>query len=83
MRFVEFSPRAERVRTEAPILLRRRFNRAIRAIAEQPTRGAARSRRPAPGHSPNTGLIADLSVRGWASIYRAHAADSTVWIEAP
>jgi hypothetical protein len=81
MRFVEFSPRAERVRTEAPIPLKRRFNQAIRAIAEQPSWGATRFRRVAPGHSPNTGLIADLTVPGWAIIYRMRTADDGIWIE--
>jgi hypothetical protein len=27
------------------------------------------------------GLVADLSVRGWAIICRVHATDSTIWIE--
>jgi hypothetical protein len=81
MRFVEFSPRAERVRTEASIPLRRRFNRAIRAIAEQPAWGGSSVRVPAPGHSPNMGLVADLAVRGWAIIYRVRAADNAIWIE--
>jgi hypothetical protein len=81
MRFVEFSPRAERVRTEAPIPLRRLFDGAIRAIAEQPAWGGTPVRVPAPGHSPNMGLVADLSVRGWAIIYRVRAADNAIWIE--
>jgi hypothetical protein len=81
MRFVEFSPRAERVRTEAPIPLRRRFNGAIRAIAEQPSLGDTPVRVRAPGHSPNMGLVADLSVRGWAIIYRVNTAEDAIWIE--
>lgn len=60
MHFVELSPRAERVRTEAPIPLRRRFNRAIRAIAEQPTRGVLNP----PGLDP-----AALAVRTLTNLY--------------
>ena len=81
MRFVEFSPKAEDARTRAPIATRRRLTTAIRAIAEQPAWGAASGRFVASGHSANSGLIADLSVRGWAIVYRVRTSDGVVWIE--
>ena len=81
MRFVEFSPKAEDARTRAPIATRRRLSAAIRAIAEQPTWGGSSTRFVAPGHSANSGLIADLSVRGWAIVYRVRTSDGVLWIE--
>lgn len=81
MRFVEFSPKAEDARTRAPIAIRRRLSTAIRAIAERPAWGVLPTRFLAPGHSANSGLIADLSVRGWAIVYRVRTSDGVVWIE--
>jgi mRNA-degrading endonuclease RelE of RelBE toxin-antitoxin system len=81
VRFVEFSPKAEDARTRAPIAIRRRLADAIRAIAEQPAWGDSPTRFVAPAHSPNSGLIADLSVLGWAIIYRVRSSDDVVWIE--
>lgn len=80
MRFVEFSPRAEAARTEAPLGVRRQLSRSIRLIAEHPEWGFTATRFLAPGGA-NTGLIADLSVRGWAIIYRVKTAENSVWIE--
>lgn len=80
MRFVELSPRAEAARTEAPLSVRRQISAAIRRIAERPAWGSSPSRFLAP-NGANSGLIADLSVRGWAIIYRVKTAENTVWIE--
>ncbi len=81
MRFVEFSPKAEDARTRAPIATRRRLSAAIHAIAAQPGWGDSATRFLAPGHSANSGLIADLSVRGWAIVYRVRTSDGVIWIE--
>jgi hypothetical protein len=81
VRFVEFSPKAEDARTRAPIATRRRLSAAIHAIAAQPAWGDSPTRFLAPAHSPNSGLIVDLSVRGWSIVYRVRSSDGVVWIE--
>jgi hypothetical protein len=81
VRFVEFSPKAEAARAQSPIAVRHRLNAAIRAIANEPAWGATPSRFLNPGHGDNSGLIADLSVRGWAIVYRVRSAENVIWIE--
>lgn len=80
MRFVELSPEADSQRTALPLRTRREIDRAIRAIAARPAWGASPSRFLAPD-SENTGLIADLSVREYAIVYRIRSADDVIWIE--
>ena len=81
MLFVEFSPRAENGRTAAPLATRRKITQAIRTIAQHPEwgwPGAVRFVAPA---GANTGLIVDVTIRGWAIVYRVKSAEDTVWIE--
>lgn len=81
MRYVEFSPAAEAARTRAPIAARRQIASAVKRILANPNWGASTDRFIAPAHNANTGLIVDLSVRGWAITYRVKTSESTVWIE--
>jgi hypothetical protein len=88
VRFVELSPRAEQARTDLPLAIRRLVSGEIRRIAERPDWGVARPdggiRVLAPGHSPNSGLIASVVQYGrrtFAIVYRLHSADDLLWIE--
>lgn len=78
---VVLSPRAEETRTSLPIPARRAVNAALRRIATQADWGASPVRFLAPGSSPNSGLIADLSVRGYAIVYRVKQREGTIWVE--
>jgi hypothetical protein len=90
MRFVEFSEKADRARTDLLIPIRRKVNAAIRRIASAPEWGAATDsgddiRVLNPGKlTANSGLIATLIQHGqrtFAIVYRIRSADDVVWIE--
>ncbi|KRT63945.1 MAG: hypothetical protein XU10_C0006G0092 [Chloroflexi bacterium CSP1-4] len=78
---VVLSPRAEETRTGLPIPTRRAVNAALRRIAEQGDWGASPTRFLSPADSPNSGLIADLSVGGYAIVYRVKQREGVVWVE--
>jgi hypothetical protein len=89
---IVLSPRAERSRTELPPRIRKEINKAIRRIAAAPDWGAVIQdgeppplRLIAPARSPNTGLIADMSVsdgaQTYAIVYRVRDHGREVWIE--
>lgn len=89
---VVLSPRAEQGRTDLPPRIRHEVNKAIRRIADAPEWGAVIQdgeppplRLIAPGHSPNTGLIADMSVsdgaQSYVIVYRVKDHGRTVWVE--
>jgi len=77
---VVLSPRAEETRTGS-IPTRRAVNAALRRIAEQGDWGASPTRFLSPADSPNSGLIADLSVGGYAIVYRVKQREGVVWVE--
>lgn len=89
---IVLSPRAEQGRTELPARIRHEINKAIGRIASAPDWGAVIQddeppplRMIAPGHSENSGLIADMSVSDGAQtyviVYRVKDHGRTVWVE--
>lgn len=78
---VVLSERARATLEQASPRERKALLAALADIEDDPTWGAGPPRMLAPGHSPNSGYLADLSVQTWAIIYRV--VDKGAAVEVP